>query len=100
MIGKKLPIPKNRLLIMLCFNIGVLIYGVITKIYNLDFSDFLYGAAVTVFLVTWIIVLVDIIRNKVYNKIFWLLSMFIIPHISSLFYIIQREKLIRLGDKF
>jgi hypothetical protein len=52
MIGKKLPIPKNRLLIMLCFNIGVLIYGLITKIYNLDFSDFLYGAAVAVFLVT------------------------------------------------
>jgi hypothetical protein len=95
----KLPIPKNRLLSILCFNLGILMYAAIAKTYNLEFSNFIYGASISAFFITWFIVVIDMKRNEIFNKVFWLLSMFIIPHISSILYVIQREKIIRLYQK-
>jgi len=48
---------------------------------------------------TFIIVLSDIIKNKVYNKTFWVMSMFILPTISPFYYIVRRNKLIQHESK-
>lgn len=97
---KKLIIPKNRLLLLVSFNLGAIIYWFIAKRYELVFSDFFSGMVLATFTITWFVVLADQIRNKIYNKTFWIISMFIIPHISSLIYLIRRERLIILGHKF
>ncbi|WP_277875413.1 PLDc N-terminal domain-containing protein [Aequorivita sp. KMM 9714] len=52
------------------------------------------------FFSTWIIILSDMVKNKIYNKTFWIMTMFILPFISPIFYLIQRNRLIRLGQKF
>ncbi len=48
----------------------------------------------------WVYIIMDIIRNKIYNKQFWILSMIIVMPIATLIYLIQRDHLIRLGEKF
>ncbi len=48
----------------------------------------------------WIWTVVDIARNKVYNKPFWLLSMVLVAPLATIAYLIQREHLHRLGEKF
>ena len=40
------------------------------------------------------------VKNKIYNKTFWIITMFILPNIAIIFYLIQRNKLLRLGQKF
>ena len=48
----------------------------------------------------WLYLFIDIIRNKIYNKQFWILSMIIVMPLATLIYLIQRDHLIRLGVKF
>lgn len=95
----KLIINKRRLWIMIVLNFIFIFYGALSKIYHWEFSDFFLGFASAIFLMSWFVVLTDIIRNKVYNKAFWLITLFIIPHISLLFYLLQRDRLLRLGHK-
>lgn len=47
-------------------------------------------------LALWIITLADMLSNPIYNKVFWIWSMFIIP-VFSIFYPFQRERLIKMG---
>jgi hypothetical protein len=65
-----------------------------------EFSDIIMTVGLMLFFSTWIIVLSDMVKNKIYNKSFWILTMFITPSISTFFYLVQRNKLIRLGQKF
>lgn len=51
-------------------------------------------------LLTWIAIIIDMKRNEIFNKRFWILSMLIIPSVTSVFYLIQRKKLIALGKEF
>lgn len=50
--------------------------------------------------VVWIWAVVDVARSKVYNKPFWLLSMVFVAPLAVIAYLIQREHLVRLGEKF
>lgn len=42
----------------------------------------------------------DALRNRVYNKWFWAWSLFMMPLIGAPFYLLQRNKLIRLNEKY
>lgn len=50
--------------------------------------------------IVWIWTVLDITRNKVYNKPFWLLSMVLVAPLATITYLIQREHVIHLGKKF
>jgi hypothetical protein len=50
--------------------------------------------------IIWLYLFIDIIRNNIYNKQFWILSMILMMPLATLIYLIQREHLIRLGEKF
>ena len=81
-------------------NILLTIVGALAKIQHYEFSQLLLISGLTLFFSTWLIVISDMLKNKIYNKIFWIMTMFTLPHISSIFYLIQRDRLIRLADKF
>jgi len=81
-------------------NLVFTILGAFTKIQHWKFSEVLLTICLILFFSTYIIVLSDIIKNKVYNKTFWVISMFILPTISPIFYIIRRSKLIQHENKF
>ena len=74
--------------------------GALAKIQHSEFSQLLLFSGLILLLLIWAIVLSDIIENKIYNKTFWLMSMFIIPPIALIVYLIRRKKLIELGRDF
>lgn len=83
--------------------IGNFIFTVVdalVKILHWEFSQSLLTISLILFFSTFIIVLSDILKNKVYNKTFWVMSMFILPSISPIFYILRRNKLILHESKF
>lgn len=51
-------------------------------------------------LVLWIIIFVDILNNKIYNKVFWIMSMFILSTLAIVVYPFIRERLISMGEKY
>ena len=73
--------------------------GAFAKIQHWGFSQILLTVGIILFFSTWIIVISDMTKSKVHNKTFWIMSMFIIPTISPLIYLIQRNKLILLGNR-
>ncbi|WP_159023737.1 hypothetical protein [Formosa sp. L2A11] len=86
--------------ILVIGNALLTIMGAFAKIKHWEFSQILFTVGLILLFSTWLIVISDMTKNKIYNKIFWLISMFIFPTISPLIYLIQRNKLIRLGNRF
>ncbi len=74
--------------------------GALAKIQHWEFSQFFLTVGLMLFFPAWIIILSDMVKNKIYNKTFWIMTMFIMPFIATFFYLIQRNKLFRLGQKF
>jgi hypothetical protein len=81
-------------------NFLLTIIGAFAKIQQWEFSQILLTVGLMLFFSTWVIILSDMVKNKIYNKTFWILTMFIMPTISTVFYLIQRNKLLRLGHRF
>lgn len=81
-------------------NILLITLGTFAKSQYWEYSQVYLTVGLMLFFSTWIIILSDMLKNKIYNKTFWLLTMFILPPIATIFYLIQRNKLIRLGEKF
>ena len=79
-------------------NFLLTILGAFAKIQHWESSQFFLTVGLMLFFSTWIIILSDMVKNKIYNKTFWILTMFIMPTIATIFYLIQRNKLLRLGQ--
>lgn len=80
-------------------NILLTVFGAFAKIQHWNYSQILLTIGLMLFFSTWVIILSDMVKNKIYNKTFWIITMFIMPSIATIFYMIQRNKLIRLGEK-
>lgn len=78
-------------------NFLLTIIGTFAKINHWDFSQIFLTIGLIFFFSTWIIILNDMVKNKIYHKTFWVITMFITPSITAFFYLIQRNKLLRLG---
>ncbi len=51
-------------------------------------------------IVLWIIIFADIVNNKIYNKVFWIMSMFILSTLAIVVYPFIRKRLISMGEKY
>lgn len=80
-------------------NILLTVFGAYAKIQHWDYSQILLTIGLMLFFSTWVIILSDMLKHKIYNKTFWIMTMFIMPSIATIFYMIQRNKLRRLGEK-
>lgn len=76
------------------------IYGYIGEYVTLDSSGNFSIAGSILLILTWLVILIDMIKTKLFNKIFWIIFMFVLAPITPLFYMLQRNKLIRLGSSF
>lgn len=81
---------------------------VVADLTNTFFAIYTRGSEIGLFTIFLLIVLgvflqliiiSDIVKNNVYNKPFWIISMIIFQKPASLLYLIQRAKLIRMGNK-
>ncbi|MCB7480969.1 PLDc N-terminal domain-containing protein [Gramella sp. ASW11-100T] len=46
----------------------------------------------------WLIILMDMIRNEIRDKTFWILSMIFLPFFAPIVYIFRRKNLIHLEE--
>ena len=74
----------------------ITMFGAFAWIQHWDHSQFFVTAGLVMSLFSWIIILSDMSRNKIYNRPFWILTMFITPWIAMIVYMIQRNRLMRL----
>jgi len=65
-----------------------------------ELSPTLTTASLIVFFATWVIVISDMTKNKIYNKSFWITSMFVLPTITAIFYLVRKDNLIRFEARF
>jgi len=100
MENKDFKISFKTVWVLVIGNIFLTILGALAKIQHWDYSQILLTIGLMLFFSTWIIILSDMVKNKIYNKTFWIMTMFIMPSIATIFYMIQRNKLKRLGEKF
>lgn len=95
-----LTIGKPTAWLIAIFNIGVALLQFLSYIYdmqvNIDSIIHFYWGTLAIGIV---IFANDIIYNNVYQKWFWLISVVVLAPVTPLFYMIQRDKLIRIGIK-
>lgn len=46
----------------------------------------------------WLIILLDMIKQKLFNKTFWILSMFVLPIFAPVVYLFRRKQLAKLRN--
>ena len=83
---------KSILIIVYILLIAGIILGVLGAVNKI--STYYYQAGVSMFSIGWMIVFFDIMKNKIYNKQFWVLSMFFVMPVTPIIYLIRRKKLI------
>ncbi|PKP37196.1 MAG: hypothetical protein CVT98_06410 [Bacteroidetes bacterium HGW-Bacteroidetes-15] len=82
-------------------NLGVAVFQFLNLVIGWEYDLSLYQNAYYTSLIVGIVIFAnDILHNNVYQKWFWLLSVVILAPITPVFYLFQRNKLIRLGGKF
>lgn len=67
--------------------------GAFAKIQQLSFYNILLDIGITLLIVSWVLVVSDIARNKIFNKTFWMISVLFIPAVSLFIYLVRRKKL-------
>lgn len=100
----KLPISKNILLTLAIFGFLILIIFTYLKTTKQDFSQNYsqlgIGIALLFQIVPWFVVLIDLIRNQIRNKMLWFVGMFAFGSLTVILYLINREKHLRLYKRF
>jgi len=69
-----------------------------TSLTRLRDAGLIAWTTLVILLIFWIIVFVDMIRYKIYNKTFWILAMFLLPYLTPVFYLFQRKRLRHLQE--
>ena len=93
---------KNRILISIFF---YLLWGAsfFTNILELEetTSEVIIWTCNAVLFIFWLFILVDMIRTKIKDKTFWILSMIFLPFFAPVVYLFRRKNLIHLeSNKF
>lgn len=100
----KLPISKNILLTLAIFGFLIIIISTYLKTTKQDFSQNYsqlgIGIALLFQIVPWFVVLIDLIRNQIRNKMMWFVGMFAFGSLTVILYLINREKHLRLYKRF
>ncbi len=98
MENKDFRISKITVWVLVGANLLVTVVGSLARIYHYSYPDFILTLGLILFTSTWIITISDMSRNNIYHKRFWVVLMFLLPSITPIFYLFQREKLIRLAN--
>lgn len=87
---------KPILILVYILLIAGIILGVLGAANKISTYFFQSGAAL--FAIGWIIVFFDMLKNKIHNKQFWVLSMFFVMPVTPIIYLIRRESLLSTGE--
>jgi hypothetical protein len=95
-----LTIGKPTAWLIAIFNFGVALLQLLSYMFDMQINiDSIYHFYWGTLAIGIVIFANDIFYNNVYQKWFWITSVVILAPVTPLFYIVQRNKLIRLGNK-
>jgi hypothetical protein len=95
---KNFQISAKAVWIILIAGLCLSTFGIFADSQSLLLSEQILSIGGTLFFSSWVIVMLELVNNKVYNRTFWILSMIFLAPFAMIFYLIQREKLFRLGN--
>lgn len=84
----------NTIWFLVVGNFLLTIVGALAKVQHWEFSNIIFTVALMLFFTTWVIILSDMVKQKIYNKTFWVMSMFIFPTLASIVYLLRRNTLL------
>ena len=82
---------------MVIAGILFILLGAIFKIMYFSLASELLTFGLFISGVSWIIVMADMLQQELYNKGFWILTMFVLPWLTPLLYLYRRNKLIQFN---
>ena len=84
----------NTIWFLVVGNFLLTIVAALAKVQHWEFSNVILTVALMLFFTTWVIILSDMVKQKIYNKTFWVMSMFIFPTLASIVYLLRRNTLL------
>lgn len=96
-MGKSFKISKSFVWILIFISIFAIVEALFINYFN-EKAAFL-SIGIISFLYLFYIILSDILSHTVYNKTFWIISLFIMSYPTIIVYLIRREQLIKFGEK-
>ncbi|HET8885902.1 MAG TPA: hypothetical protein VFM70_06065 [Salinimicrobium sp.] len=90
---------RKIVLVFAILNLICTSMGIYARMKHLEIPNIVVHIGWGIAFFAWFVVMGDILANKIYRKTFWVVSMFIFPSLSPLFYVIQRNKLINIAAK-
>jgi glucose uptake protein GlcU len=91
---------KKKLWILTISSYSFFLYLIYVQTQGIEYPEYIGAIGIGVILSTIILMIADVLENNVYNKWFWVISMLCTPPLSVIAYIAQRDKLIKLGQRF
>lgn len=96
MKGSPLLLSKPILYTLFVLGFLITVFGALCKILHLPGAYNMLTTGSVLSVIACIVVFIDIIKNNLDNKIFWLLSILIFSNLASVIYLIRREKVINV----
>lgn len=96
----KITISHQLMWILIVISFSISLVSFYLNMQEINFPKLITYFNFGFFFVLWLILLVEMISHKIYNQTFWVMSMFILPPFTVLFYMIQRQRLKRLASNF
>lgn len=97
MSSSELQVSKRLVCIMVVVGILFTVLGTFFKILHWPLNNQLLTFGIFISGVSWIIIMADMIQQDIYNKGFWVLSMFVLPWLTPLLYLFRRNNLINFN---
>ncbi|MUP46422.1 hypothetical protein E0K83_11810 [Gramella sp. BOM4] len=88
---------RNKLLYSVLFFLlwGGSFYATILDLDETAAEILIWTLRILIF-IFWLPVLIDMFRSKIKNRVFWILSMFLLPFFVAVVYIFRRKNLVHL----
>ena len=65
---------------------------------NKETSSFINWTTVAILFIFWLFILIDMIKQNLKDKTFWILSMLFVPFFAPVVYLFRRKKLLHLQN--
>lgn len=90
------PLLISKPILLTLFILGFLMgfCGALFKILHFPGANNMLVLASIIQLIAWLVVLFDVLRNNIYNKFLWVISVILFGGIGSVVYILKRDKLL------
>lgn len=71
----------------------LIVFGAIAKIQHWANAEVVLAFSIMLFFTIWIIAINDMVKSRLHNKTFWILSMFIFPFFAAIAYLFRRRNI-------